>query len=91
MHQELADKLGRNLVLAEGGVAHVKSLKIILPHERIDDVSKGTEVLHFLPLHHGDEVTHQHHVAEASSVQVTTQNVPKYLDGLIHGGIFCNG
>lgn len=52
------------------------------PHERIDDVSKGTEVLHFLPLHHGDEVTHQHHVAEASSVQVTAQDVPKYLDGL---------
>lgn len=52
------------------------------PHKWIDDVSEGTEVLHFLPLHCGDEVTHQHHVAEAGSIQVPAQDVPKHLDGL---------
>lgn len=52
------------------------------PHKWIDDMSESTEVLHFLPLHRGDEVTHQHHVAEAGSIQVPAQDVPKHLDGL---------
>ena len=45
-------------------------------------MGEGSEVLHFLPLDCSDEITHQHHVPKAGSIQVTTQNVAKYLDGL---------
>jgi hypothetical protein len=45
-------------------------------------MSKCPEVLHLLPLHCYNEVTHQHHVPKAGSIQVPTQNITEHLDSL---------
>ena len=50
--------------------------------ERVDNWSKGPEILHLYPVHLIDEVGHQQNVAQAGGIKVAHQDVTDQLHHL---------